>query len=171
MLVVATAATGCQRSTTGFAITSESAAATTAAPTIVEDSFTLPPQWQVKYDQDSNAYAAVDLAACATRTSDAVGKRCANYTVHLGHQPPGRPTQRRRQTGQFDLHRGDLGRLALALHEQDPRHRDDSRAVQILASRRRERGIVPHCRVLRCVRGRKQMIRSSPSRISSVISW
>jgi hypothetical protein len=46
---------------------------------LVEDTFKLPDDWQVKFDPAGDAYAAVDLVACSVRTADTFVKDCDGY--------------------------------------------------------------------------------------------
>jgi|GEM_PF-1349835 len=46
---------------------------------LLEQSSQLPGDWTITFDANSNAYGAVDVVACAVRTSDAFVKECDGY--------------------------------------------------------------------------------------------
>ena len=46
---------------------------------LIEQTSVLPADWQVTFDPASDAYAAVDLVACAVRTSETFVKDCDGY--------------------------------------------------------------------------------------------
>jgi len=46
---------------------------------LLDQSSQLPGDWTITFDANSNAYAAVDVVACAVRTSDAFVKECDGY--------------------------------------------------------------------------------------------
>jgi hypothetical protein len=48
---------------------------------LVDSSSGLPQDWYVLFDKNTDAYAAVDLVICATRTSQTFVKDCDGYTV------------------------------------------------------------------------------------------
>jgi hypothetical protein len=76
----------CQGATVSSATAYDPAAAThkvllfsTYEDSLVEDITTLPADWQVTFEPDGNAYAAVDLVACAVRTGEAFVEDCTGY--------------------------------------------------------------------------------------------
>lgn len=46
---------------------------------LVEQSSTLPSDWAVTFDANSDAYAAVDVVACAERTTEKLAQTCTGY--------------------------------------------------------------------------------------------
>jgi hypothetical protein len=52
----------------------------------ISETFTLPKDWQVTFDPNSDAYKAIDLVACAERTAAKQVKMCDGYKIH------GKPT-------------------------------------------------------------------------------
>jgi hypothetical protein len=46
---------------------------------MIEDTTTLPADWQVTFDAEANAYAEVDLVACAVRTEATFVQDCTGY--------------------------------------------------------------------------------------------
>lgn len=76
----------CQGATVSSATAYDPAAAThkvllfsTYEDSLIEDITTLPADWQVTFEPDGNAYAAVDLVACAVRTEEAFVEDCTGY--------------------------------------------------------------------------------------------
>ena len=76
----------CQGATVSSATAYDPAAAshkillfTSYEDSLVEDSLTLPADWQVTFEADGNAYAAIELVACALRTEEAFVQDCTGY--------------------------------------------------------------------------------------------
>lgn len=66
---------------------------------LIEDFTTLPSDWQVTFEAEGNAYAAVDVVACAVRTEAAFVEECTGY------ENDGVPTQNvaRLHTATYEL--------------------------------------------------------------------
>jgi len=60
---------------------------------VVEDMSTLPEDWMVQFDANSDAYAKVDTVACVEVKDEQPLKECTGYQDDgHGHQQYGRPT-------------------------------------------------------------------------------
>ncbi len=46
---------------------------------LLDQSSTLPPDWTVAFDENADAYAQVDVVACAVRTADELAQTCEGY--------------------------------------------------------------------------------------------
>lgn len=76
----------CQGATVSTATAYDPAAAahkvllfSTYEDSLIEDITTLPSDWQVTFEAEGNAYAAVDLVACAVRIEEAFVEDCTGY--------------------------------------------------------------------------------------------
>jgi hypothetical protein len=76
---------------------------------LVADSFKLPDDWQVKFDPNADAYAAVDLVACSVRTSDTFVKDCSGY--EKDNQPTSDIAKLHTATYKLTVHEATTGKV------------------------------------------------------------
>lgn len=75
---------------------------------LLEQSSTLPADWTVTFDANSDAYAKIDLVACAVRTAEVFVKECDGY--EKDDQPTNNKVRRHTATYKLTVHEATTGK-------------------------------------------------------------